>query len=67
VLGGDADEPLEVAGEVALVPEPGSDGDLGQREVIPAPQQLLGAFDAADDDVLMGGKPVEVLNSRAEW
>src|SRR5262249_9356873 len=53
--GGDADESLEAAGEVALVPEPRPDGDLGQRQVVVA-EQLLGPLDTASEDVLVRGQ-----------
>src|SRR5262249_8612208 len=46
---GDADQPLEVTGELALIREPGAGGDLRQGEVA-ALQELLGSFDSAGDD-----------------
>ena len=52
----DADEPLEVTGELALVREAGPRGDLRQGEVV-ALQELLGPLDAAGDDVLIGRQP----------
>src|SRR5262249_3912407 len=73
VLGGHADEPLEVAGEVALVPESAPGGDLRQREVIPALEQLLGPLDAPGDDVLVRGQaggrleqPGEVIRAEVD-
>ena len=49
----DADESLEVVGELALVREAGACGDLRQGQVRPCLQQLLGPLDAAEDDVLV--------------
>ena len=47
----DADESLEVAGELALVGEAGAQGDLRQGQVRPCLQELLGPLDAAPDHV----------------
>src|SRR5262245_45108472 len=49
----DADEALEVMGELALVREAGVRGDLRQGEVASGLQELLGPLDAAGDDVLV--------------
>src|SRR5262245_39476903 len=49
----DADQALEVMGELALVREAGVRGDLRQGEVASGLQQLLGPLDAAGDDVLV--------------
>jgi hypothetical protein len=49
---GNADEALEVAGELALVREGGAQGDLRQGEVASGLQEVLGPFDAAGDDAL---------------
>jgi hypothetical protein len=59
----DADEPLEVTAELALVREAGARGDLRQGEVA-ALQELLGPLDAAGDDILVRrqpGGPLELL------
>ena len=50
----DADEALEVVGELALVVEPGPCCDLCQGGVGPISQEVLGPLDAASDHVLMG-------------
>ena len=65
-LGGDADEPAEVAGEMSLIPEPCTGGDLGQREVVPTPQQQLGPLDPAADEVLMRGQACGGLEHSGE-
>src|SRR5262245_2645895 len=55
---GDADEALEVAGELALVREAAARRDLRQREVVAVlPQELLGPLDAAGEDVLVRRQP----------
>src|SRR5262245_11395642 len=46
-----ADEALEVAGELALVVEPGSRCDLGQGGVGLCSQEVLGSLDAARDHI----------------
>src|SRR5262245_10528913 len=68
----DADQALEVMGELALVGEAGAQGDLRQGEVAPGLQQLPGPLDAAGDDVLVrrqsGGRlelPREVVGAEA--
>src|SRR6516165_11482475 len=48
----DADDALEVVGELALVREAGARGDLRQGEVA-ALQELPASLDAAHDDVLV--------------
>jgi hypothetical protein len=57
-----------MAGEVALVPEPRPGRDLRQREVVPAPRELLGPLDPAGDDVpvrgQLGGDQEETLGQR---
>ena len=45
----DADEALEVMGELALVREAGVRGDLPQGQVASRLQELLGPLDAAGD------------------
>src|SRR5918997_2415684 len=50
--GGDADEPLEVPGEVALIAEAGGDRDLGEREP-PRGDEPLGTLDTLVDDELV--------------
>ena len=57
MLGGDADEPREMAGEVALVPEPRPGRDQRRREVVPVPPERLGPLDPAGDDVPVRGQP----------
>src|SRR5262249_27171274 len=51
----DADQALEVRGDLALGPEAGAGGDLrrGQATL----QQLLGPLDVAGDDVLVRRQP----------
>src|SRR5262249_47478887 len=53
----DADEALEVMGELALVTEAGTRRDLCQGEGTVALQEVLGSFDAAQDDVLVRRQP----------
>ena len=53
----DPDEALEVLGELALVREAGARGDLRQRDVAAALQELLRPFDAAGEDVLVRRHP----------
>src|SRR5947209_19272560 len=53
----DADEALEVTGELALVREAGERGNLRQGEIAAALQELLGPFDAADDEILVRRQP----------
>src|SRR5262245_4980202 len=53
----DAEEALEVMGELALVREAGVRGDLRQGEVASGLQELLGPLDAAGDDVLVRRQP----------
>src|SRR5262249_48148901 len=54
---GDADYALEVAGELALVTEPGVRGRLRQRQAAAFAQEVLGALDAAGEDVLVRRQP----------
>src|SRR5262249_24103312 len=49
----DADEALEVMGELALVREAGPRGDLRQGEVVASLQELLRPVDAAREDELV--------------
>src|SRR4029077_2100298 len=59
----DADQALEVMGELALVREAGDSGDLRQGEGAFGLQELLGPLDAAGDDVLVrrqSGGPLEL-------
>jgi hypothetical protein len=63
---GDSDEPLEVAGELALVREPGEGGDLRQREVTRLSEEFPGALDAARDDVLVRRQPGGALELPGE-
>src|SRR5262245_50436159 len=53
----DADEALEVAGELALVREAGAGGQLRQEAVTVSWQELLGPLDAAGEDVLVRRQP----------
>src|SRR5262249_47784362 len=53
----DADQALEVMGELALVREAGVRGHLRQGEVASGLQELLGPLDAAGDDVLVRRQP----------
>jgi hypothetical protein len=53
----DADEALEVTGELALVREAGVRGDFCQGKFAAGLQELLGSFDTAGDDVLVGRQP----------
>jgi hypothetical protein len=46
-----------VVGELALVGEPGVQGDLRQGQVRPCLQELLGPLDATQDDVLVRRQP----------
>ncbi len=52
----DANQALEVVGELALVREAGVRGDLRKGEVASGLQELLGPLDAAGDDVLVRGQ-----------
>ena len=68
----DADDALEVMGELALIGEAGPHGDLRQGEVTVQLQELLRPLDAASDDVLVrwqpGGRlelPREVVGAEA--
>src|SRR6516225_4964771 len=53
----DADEALEVVGELALVREAGARGDLRQGQVAASLQELLSPLDAAGDDELVRRQP----------
>src|SRR6516164_2908972 len=53
----EADEALEVMGELALVREAGARRDLCQGEVKVLLQELLGPLDAAPEDVLVRRRP----------
>src|SRR6516225_4529359 len=53
----DADEALEVMGELALIREAGARGDLHQGQVVFGLQELPGPLDAAGDDVLVRRQP----------
>ena len=63
----DADDALEVMGELALVTEAGVRGHLRQGEIRSCLQEVLGPLDAAGDDVLVGRQPGGGLNCRAKW
>jgi hypothetical protein len=56
----DADDALEVMGELVLIREAGARHELRQRDVTVLSQELLGPLDAADDDVL--GRPAVELS-----
>src|SRR5262245_63746764 len=60
----DAEEALEMTGELALVGEAGAQGDIRQGYVRSGLQELLGPLDAAKDDGLMRGSPVAGSSSR---
>src|SRR5262249_55036658 len=62
----DADEALEVVGELALVREAGARGDLRQGQVVFGLQELPGPLDAAGDDVLVRRQPGGPLELRRE-
>jgi hypothetical protein len=49
----DADQPLEVVGELDLVGEAGVHGDLRQGQVGSSLQEFLGLFDAAQEDIVL--------------
>src|SRR5262249_28737884 len=53
----DADEALEVPGELALVREAGKHGDLRQGQVAAPLQEVLRPLDTAGDDVLVRRQP----------
>src|SRR5262245_22845604 len=57
----DADDVLEVAGELALVREPGARGHLRQGQTGPRLQEVLGPFNAAQNDVLVRRQPGGLL------
>src|SRR5262249_227390 len=57
----DADQALEVMGELALVREAGVRGDLRQGEVASGLQELPGPLDAAGGDVLGRRRPAGPL------
>src|SRR6516225_4856981 len=61
----DPDDVLEGVGEFALVGEAGTGGDLRKGEVAFL-QEPLGPFDAAYDDVLVGGQPSSRLELPGE-
>src|SRR5262249_54818757 len=60
----DAEEALEVMGELALVREAGVRGDLRQGEVASGLQELPGPLDAAGDDVLVRRQSVALQKRR---
>src|SRR5262245_26095151 len=62
----DADNALEVMGELALIREPGVRGDLRQGQFGPGLQELPGPLDAAQDDVLVRRQPGGPLELRDE-
>jgi hypothetical protein len=53
----DANDALEMMGELALIQEAGARGDLRQGEVASGLQELLGPLDAAGEDVLVRRQP----------
>ena len=55
--GRDADHPLKVKGELALVREAGAERDFGQAELAICPQEVLGSFNAARDHILVRRQP----------
>ncbi len=52
-----ADEALEVMGELSLVGEAGANGDLGQGEALLLLQVLLGSLNPAHDHILVWRQP----------
>src|SRR5262249_4650501 len=62
----DADQALEVMGELALVRKAGVRGDLRQGGVASGLQELPGPLDAAGDDVLVRRQPRGPLELRGE-
>jgi hypothetical protein len=62
----DADEALEVMGELALIREAGARGDVRQGQARSGLQQLLGPLDAAQDDVLVRRQPAGRLELPGE-
>src|SRR5215470_1623406 len=62
----DADNALEVMGELALIRELGVRGDLRQGQFGPGLQELPGPLDAAQDDVLVRRQPGGPLELRDE-
>jgi hypothetical protein len=63
--GGDADEPLEVPGELGLIAEADLDRDLGERE-LPRGDEPLGALDALVDHELVRRQAGRVLEQPRE-
>src|SRR5262249_6674906 len=63
---GDADDALEVMGELALIREPGVRGDLRQGQFGSGLQELPCPLDAARDDVLVWRQPGGPLELRDE-
>src|SRR5262245_39424723 len=53
----DADEALEVMGELTLVGEAGARGDFRQRDVVAVSQESLRPLDASLDDILVRRQP----------
>jgi hypothetical protein len=63
---GDADEALEMAGELTLVGEAGLKGDLRQGQIA-GRQELSGPLDAAGDDVAVRRQPDRVRLPRLSF
>src|SRR5258708_5869728 len=63
--GGDADEALEMPGEVAQIEESGLARDAAHGQ--PSEEQPLGVGDAYLDLVGVGRCPTSCWNSRARW
>jgi hypothetical protein len=53
----DADNPLEVKGKLALVPEADAERDIRQAELAICSQEVLGSFNAARDHILARRQP----------
>jgi hypothetical protein len=62
----DADDPLELVGELALIREAGTGGDLRQGQVVSCLEELLGSFDATGDDILVRRQPGSRLELSGE-
>ena len=53
----DADDPLEVRAEMALIREAGAERDIRQAELAVCPQEVLRSFNAARDHILVRRQP----------
>ncbi len=62
---GDANEPLEVTGEVALVKKTHLSRDLGDAQISPQ-EQAFGALNAGIEHILMRGHSCDVFERACE-